>query len=1088
MVAKGADCRFGDACKFSHDVGAAPAAKKPQQTDEQRAAADAKAKAAAAAKAKAEEERQAILAAAAAAAEAEKKAAEQAAAEAHAAAEALKPLQLRAIEKELVVLDQKKAPKAERLAALANLKALCEGKDFRVYEPFLLAVLVPALLPLLDDKMGPVRDAATSLYAQVVELTQPHAVAELLRQVVIGCEEEAKWRCKVACLNAIVRCTKHAPTETAACLPMIVPVVTPMVWDTRQEVVDAATEAVEAVVSVVDNPDLEHCLPDVIKSMLNPKEVVETIHIVASTTFVQPVSAAALSIIVPLLVRGFREKQAAVKRQCAVIASNMSKLVVEPSEAQHFLPELTPSLEKASQEISDPEARGVAEQALAQLHRIQAAIDAHPVNNRAVAENTFNDVLQNYGDILEHYAATVTFGIEVGTSLMHEKNTELADWREALSPALSAFSADADALVATIMEGCAKGIVRKDEGDDDDAEDLCNINFTLAYGTKILLHNTQLRIKRGYCYGLLGGNDCGKTTLMRSMVTGQLEGFPTELRTVFVDADIKEETSHYNVLDYVYLDEAIQACNVSREDVGEVLASVGFTEQMQTGPVANLSGGWRVKLALSRAMLQKADILLMDEPTSHLDVRNVRWVLEWIKNLKGVTCIMVSHDSKFLDECCTHILHFQDLKLHLEKGNLSDFVTRHPEAQCYFELKSSKQKFVFPQPGFIEGVKSKGRALMRMTDCTFTYPGCSEPTIYNVSIQLSLSSRVAVVGPNGAGKSTMIKLLTGDLVPQTGTVWQHQNLRTAVVGQYSFEYLDHHLKKTPNEYIRWRYENAFDRENTKKENMQVSEEEAALLAQPIMFDVDIGDGKTKKEKRVIECLGGGRREAKRGFEYEVQWQGKPVANNVYMPGEKLEALGWGKHMKMVDMKVEARERAYTRPLTTEMVEKHLGNVGLAPEFATHNRIGALSGGQKVKVVLAACLWYQPHIVILDEPTNYLDRDSLGALAEAIKEFEGGVCLISHNDQFCCSVANETWVMDAGHLTAHADDEDSWMKKAAEKVEFTMIEEMTDGMGNKVAVKAGKKKLSRKEQKERARKKKLALEAGQPWSDSEDEDW
>ena len=73
------------------------------------------------------------------------------------------------------------------------------------------------------------------------------------------------------------------------------------------------------------------------------------------------------------------------------------------------------------------------------------------------------------------------------------------------------------------------------------------------------------------------------------------------------------------------------------------------------------------------------------------------------------------------------------------------------------------------------------------------------------------------------------------------------------------------------------------------------------------------------------------------------------------------------------------------------MEEHLGNVGLASEEATHSRIKDLSGGQKVKVVLAACTWCCPHLIILDEPTNYLDRDSLGALANAIKEFEGN-CL------------------------------------------------------------------------------------------------
>lgn len=114
---------------------------------------------------------------------------------------------------------------------------------------------------------------------------------------------------------------------------------------------------------------------------------------------------------------------------------------------------------------------------------------------------------------------------------------------------------------------------------------------------------------------------------------------------------------------------------------------------------------------------------------------------------------------------------------------------------------------------------------------------------------------------------------------------------------------------------------------------------------------------------------------------------------------KLEQNGFKKLLKHVDDKIAALATQLVRPLTQKFVESHLNDVGLAPEFATHTRMGALSGGQKVKVVLAASMWNTPHIVILDEPTNYLDRDSLGAMAEAIDTYDGGVVIISHNAQF-----------------------------------------------------------------------------------------
>merc|ERR1719453_2367104 len=113
---------------------------------------------------------------------------------------------------------------------------------------------------------------------------------------------------------------------------------------------------------------------------------------------------------------------------------------------------------------------------------------------------------------------------------------------------------------------------------------------------------------------------------------------------------------------------------------------------------------------------------------------------------------------------------------------------------------------------------------------------------------------------------------------------------------------------------------------------------------------------------------------------------------------------------MIDAKIAARESMFARPLTQQNVEQHLADTGLEPEYGTHFRINALSGGQKVKVVLAAAMWDQPHIIILDEPTNYLDRDSLGALANAIEAYQGGVIMITHNDAFCRELCPERWVM------------------------------------------------------------------------------
>jgi len=635
--------------------------------------------------------------------------------------------------------------------------------------------------------------------------------------------------------------------------------------------------------------------------------------------------------------------------------------------------------------------------------------------------------------------------------------------------------------------------IPEEDDEDEDAEELCNCQFTLAYGTKILLHNTKMRLKRGLRYGLLGGNDSGKTTLMRSIANNQVEGFPdvTEVRTVFVEADIQGEQSHLSCVDYVLVDEKIQSLNISREEVEKVLASVGFTPDGKAKPnhaVSTLSGGWRMKLALARAMLQKADILLLDEPTNHLDVINVAWVKNYLNSLKDVTSIIVSHDSGLLNDCCTNILQIENLKLNAFKGNLDEFVKLKPSARAYFSLKGSKLKFSFPQPGPIEGVKSKGKALMKMSKCTFTYPGNDSPTLFDISVQVSLSSRVACIGENGAGKSTMIKLLVGEIEPQEGEVWKHPNARIAYVAQHAFHHIEKHLDKTPNEYIRWRYANqGEDKESLVKVTLQFTEEELKLQKTPYQITfTDEETGKITKVKKVVSELVGGRKVNKsKDYEYEVKYAGSSVDSGEYLPAKTLKKMGWDKAMKAVDLKIAQRAGLYVRPLSTKNVEEHLNGCGLAPEFGTHYRMSALSGGQKVKVVIAAAMWNQPHIVILDEPTNYLDRESLGALASAIETFDGGVVIISHNNEFCNQLCPETWVMDAGHLETKGDSD--WMLKQDERIaEQEQITEVVDAAGNVTKLKAQKKKLSKKEEKQLVKKLKKKIKEGEPLDSDEEE--
>jgi elongation factor 3 len=261
-----------------------------------------------------------------------------------------------------------------------------------------------------------------------------------------------------------------------------------------------------------------------------------------------------------------------------------------------------------------------------------------------------------------------------------------------------------------------------------------------------------------------------------------------------------------------------------------------------------------------------------------------------------------------------------------------------------------------------------------------------------------------------------------------------------------------------------------------------------MMATPYEFSWPQEDGKVLKTKETIERFTERRRDVKtpKGVEYEVVFRGKVGLH--FVNRKILEKMGHEKPLKQLDERLALRATQFARPLTKENVEKHLADVGLAAEFGTHMRIGALSGGQKVKVVLAAALWSQPHILILDEPTNYLDRESLGALARAIRAFEGGVVMITHNSQFCDNLCPVVWHLQNNTLDVKGDAE--WMAEAAkELIVVKAIDqgEMVDKFGNTIELKEKKGKLTAKDKKLKAQRRlKRFKETGDDYDSAEDE--
>lgn len=890
----------------------------------------------------------------------------------------------------------------------------------------------------------------------------------------------AKWQSKVACLKTFDRIVEECPADL---LEMkfyeSIPILTDMATDFKPELAKEGMKTLKAFVKVLDNLDLSPRYDLIVETLADPQKVTQCIKTLASVTFVAEVTEPALSLLVPILDKSLKMSSSSQEqlRQTVKVTENLTRLVNNKREIEKYIPILLPDIRQVINTASLPEVRELAGEALSVVEEAEKEHGDGKFHGRLTEETSlkyisqFKSVIND--DLLFRYLNAV---------LVSAANVN--DWeamKEYFNMALAAFYTDSQEKTKKVDEMVLKlkTLFTPDAVNDDDSEGvvIVNTNFSLAYGARMLLNKTNLRLIKGHRYGLCGRNGVGKSTLMRAINNGQLEGFPdpSVLRTCFVEHKMQGVDANLDLVQFIASDPELK--EATTEEISDALEKVGFNEERRAQNVGSLSGGWKMKLELARAMLMKADILLLDEPTNHLDVANVQWLQNYLLENTEITSLIVSHDTGFVDTVCTDIIHYENKKLVYYKGNLSDFVKNKPEAKAYYTLTDSNVKMHFPPPGILTGVKSNTRSVARMSNVTFTYPGGVKPSLNNMSCSISLSSRVAVLGPNGAGKSTLIKLLTGELMPDSGTVEKHPNLRIGYIAQHALQHVNEHKEKTPNQYLQWRYRFGDDREVLLKESRKMSSEAESKMMEK---KIDSGDG---HGERFIEAIVG-RQKLKKSFQYEVKWKHYKPKYNSWVSRDDLVANGFESLVMKFDDHEASREGLGYRELTPKTIREHFEKIGLDGEIADHTAMGSLSGGQLVKVVIAGAMWNNPHVLVLDEPTNYLDRDSLGALAMAIREWSGAVVMISHNNEFVGALCPEQWIVENGHLVTKgvAEIDQTRFEDGGNVEQVKLATELAKKAAAKTAddddspanikVKQRKKKMTRNDKKLQAERRRL----------------
>lgn len=497
-----------------------------------------------------------------------------------------------------------------------------------------------------------------------------------------------------------------------------------------------------------------------------------------------------------------------------------------------------------------------------------------------------------------------------------------------------------------------------------------------SFGGRTLFADATFQLNPGECYGLVGANGSGKTTLL-NILAG--DAAPSE-GTVSVPKRtrlgvLRQDQFHYrdepilhvalmghqdlwkamaekekvlaapdhdfDAQRFSELEEIVQSYDgyAAESRAGAILEGLGLPSSIHDDPVSTLSGGFRLRVLLAQVLAGAPDALLLDEPTNHLDILSIRWLEKFLADFRGPV-VVISHDHRFLDHVVTHILDVDYETVTAYPGGYDDFrkakdaerqrrekeiVTRQREiahhqqfvdrfrakatkarqaqskvrliekrAEALVELPRSSRRW----PVFrFEQERPSGKEVVRTKTISMSYG--ENQVLRQVNLEVVRGDRLAVMGPNGIGKSTLLKIMTGRVKPDLGSV-------------------------------KWGYE-------TRR----------GYFAQDVEDHFGSGSGRRSAEAWIGDFC-------------------------------------------------EGRDRGYARNM--------MGRVLFTGDDAD-KPLDALSGGEAARLVFCSLMIQSPNVLVLDEPTNHLDMESIEALVDGLREYEGTLIFVSHDRWFVSRLAN-----------------------------------------------------------------------------------
>ena len=519
---------------------------------------------------------------------------------------------------------------------------------------------------------------------------------------------------------------------------------------------------------------------------------------------------------------------------------------------------------------------------------------------------------------------------------------------------------------------------------------------SVTFGEQRVLIDAGFSIEPGERVCLIGRNGAGKSTTLR-LITGEQEPDDgvveksAHLRSSLLEQKLADESAEL-VRDYVARGMAAQLERIARFEaltmanphdrarlqeiealqreidaaggwnvgvrVGTVISELGLPAEQR---MSDLSGGWRRRAALARALVSNPELLLLDEPTNHLDISTIEWLEDAVKNHPGAV-LFVTHDRSFVERVATRIVDIDRGQLRSWPGGFTDYLVKKAQSDEDEDRQNAlfDKKLAEEEIWVRKGVKARqtrnegrvraleelrdvraarmkrpraarvqinesgevsGRKVIEVRNVSHGYDG--RPLLTDFSLRVMRGDRIGIIGNNGVGKSTLLKLLLGELAPDSGSVKLGTNLEVAYFDQLRREL----------------------------------------------------DG----SKTVAETVGEGR--------------------------EYVTIQGHRKH-----------------------VVTYLTDF-LFPAKRAMTPIAALSGGERNRVILAKLFTRPANLLVLDEPTNDLDVETLEALEERLIAYDGTLLVVSHDRYFLDAIVTSTLVFEEdGQVRRHAGGYSEWLNR------------------------------------------------------------